>query len=65
MKIFPSVEYVSWSNERAIFSDANLEHENVVQFLTAEERGPSGSPQRQYWLVMAYHGLGNLQVSLI
>ncbi|XP_024263294.1 TGF-beta receptor type-2 [Oncorhynchus tshawytscha] len=61
VKIFPSVEYVSWSNERAIFSDANLEHENVVQFLTAEERGPSGSPQRQYWLVMAYHGLGNLQ----
>ncbi|CAB1328723.1 unnamed protein product [Coregonus sp. 'balchen'] len=61
VKIFPSVEYVSWSNERAIFSDANLEHDNVVQFLTAEERGPSGSPQRQYWLVMAYHGLGNLQ----
>ncbi|XP_024245386.1 TGF-beta receptor type-2 isoform X2 [Oncorhynchus tshawytscha] len=61
VKIFPSVEYVSWSKERAIFSDANLEHDNVVKFLTAEERGPSGSPQRQYWLVMAYHSLGNLQ----
>ncbi|CAB1347119.1 unnamed protein product [Coregonus sp. 'balchen'] len=48
--IFPSVEYVSWSKERTIFSDANLEHDNVVKFLTAEERGPSGSPQRQYWL---------------
>ncbi|XP_010903242.2 TGF-beta receptor type-2 [Esox lucius] len=61
VKIFPSVEYVSWRNESAILSDADLEHDNIVQFLTAEERGPSGSPQRQYWLIMAYHGLGNLQ----
>ncbi|KAL0963723.1 hypothetical protein UPYG_G00310020 [Umbra pygmaea] len=61
VKIFPSVEYVSWRNECAILSDTNLEHENVVQFLTAEERGPSSSPQRQYWLIMAYHSLGNLQ----
>ncbi|KAG7467537.1 hypothetical protein MATL_G00154800 [Megalops atlanticus] len=64
VKIFPAVEYASWRNERAIFSDANLRHENVVQFLTAEERGggagPDSQPQ-QYWLIMAYHGLGNLQ----
>lgn len=68
VKIFPAVEYVSWRNERFIFSDANLKHENVVQFLTAEERGGGGGgvgggagPQRQYWLIMAYHTLGNLQ----
>ncbi|KAJ8252767.1 hypothetical protein GJAV_G00205330 [Gymnothorax javanicus] len=68
VKIFPAVEYASWRNERAIFSDANLRHENVVQFLTAEERGggaghvESAVPApRQYWLIMAYHGLGNLQ----
>ncbi|KAJ8415215.1 hypothetical protein AAFF_G00009130 [Aldrovandia affinis] len=66
VKIFPAVEYVSWRNERAIFSDANLRHENVVQFLTAEERGGAGGadgmgPPRQYWLIMAYHPLGNLQ----
>ncbi|KAJ8350617.1 hypothetical protein SKAU_G00257470 [Synaphobranchus kaupii] len=63
VKIFPAVEYVSWRNERAIFSDANLRHENVVHFLTAEERGGDGPDPapRQYWLIMAYHGLGNLQ----
>ncbi|XP_052003840.1 TGF-beta receptor type-2 [Xyrauchen texanus] len=62
VKIFPAVEYTSWRNERAIFSDANLKHENVVQLLTAEERGgTAGTPQRQYWLIMAYYSLGNLQ----
>ncbi|XP_030643476.1 TGF-beta receptor type-2 [Chanos chanos] len=62
VKIFPAVEYASWRNERAIFSDANLKHENVVQFLTAEQHGgTASSPQRQYWLIMAYHSLGNLQ----
>ncbi|XP_055071055.2 TGF-beta receptor type-2 [Misgurnus anguillicaudatus] len=63
VKIFPAVEYTSWCNERAIFSDANLKHENVVQFLTAEERG--GTSQRQYWLIMAYYSLGNLQDFLV
>lgn len=61
VKVFPTEEYASWQNERSIFSDANLEHENVVQFLTAEERGTLGSAHCQYWLVMAYHGMGNLQ----
>ncbi|XP_017547126.1 TGF-beta receptor type-2 [Pygocentrus nattereri] len=66
VKIFPAVEYTSWRNERVIFSDANLKHENVVQFLTAEERGGTpGAPQRHYWLIMAYHALGNLQDFLV
>nr|XP_015213826.1 PREDICTED: TGF-beta receptor type-2-like isoform X1 [Lepisosteus oculatus] len=59
VKIFPSVEYSSWKNERKIFSDINLKHESVLQFLTAEERGTG--PQKQYWLITAYHSLGNLQ----
>ncbi len=62
VKIFPAVEYSSWRNERAIFSDSNLKHENIVQFLTAEERGSTAAaPQRQYWLIMAYYNMGNLQ----
>ncbi|XP_028846080.1 TGF-beta receptor type-2 [Denticeps clupeoides] len=62
VKIFPAMEFASWQNERAIFSDANLKHENVVEFLSAEERGGvAGPPQRQYWLIMAYHSMGNLQ----
>ncbi|XP_056611580.1 TGF-beta receptor type-2 isoform X1 [Triplophysa dalaica] len=63
VKIFPAVEYTSWYNERAIFSDANLKHENVVQFLTAQER--CGTSQKQYWLIMAYYSLGNLQDFLV
>ncbi|XP_060786207.1 TGF-beta receptor type-2-like isoform X2 [Neoarius graeffei] len=66
VKIFPAVEYAFWRNERAIFSDPNLKHENIVQFLTAEQRvGTASAPQRQYWLIMAYHALGNLQDFLV
>ncbi|KAM3862236.1 TGF-beta receptor type-2 [Diretmus argenteus] len=61
VKVFPEVEYASWRNECSIFSDPKLEHDNVVRFLAAEERGPSGHALRKYWLVLAYHSLGNLQ----
>lgn len=61
VKVFPAVEYASWRNECSIFSDPKLQHENVVTFLAAEERGASGHVHRKYWLVLAYHGLGNLQ----
>lgn len=61
VKVFPAVEYASWRNECSIFSDPKLEHENVVQFLAAEERGLPGHGLRKYWLVLAYHSLGNLQ----
>ncbi|XP_015232459.1 PREDICTED: TGF-beta receptor type-2 [Cyprinodon variegatus] len=57
VKIFQYEEYASWKNEKDIFSDADLKHENVLHFLTAEER----KGQRQYWLITAYHPLGNLQ----
>ncbi|KAK1165813.1 TGF-beta receptor type-2 [Acipenser oxyrinchus oxyrinchus] len=59
VKIFSAEEYLSWKSERKIFSDANLKHESVLQFLTAEERGTG--PQKQYWLITAYHSMGNLQ----
>lgn len=61
VKVFPAVEYASWRNECSIFSDPKLEHENVVRFLAAEGRGPPGHAHRKYWLVLAYHSLGNLQ----
>lgn len=57
IKIFPYEEYASWKNEKDIFSDADLRHENVLHFLTAEER----KVQRQYWLITAYQPRGNLQ----
>ncbi|KAK7139580.1 hypothetical protein R3I93_016650 [Phoxinus phoxinus] len=57
VKIFPYDEYVSWKTEWDIYSDAELRHENVLQFLTAEDRKAS----REYWLITAYQERGNLQ----
>lgn len=61
VKVFPAVEYTSWRNECSIFSDPMLEHNNVVRFLAAEERGLPGHALRKYWLILAHHSLGNLQ----
>ncbi|XP_034042544.1 TGF-beta receptor type-2 [Thalassophryne amazonica] len=63
VKVFPAEEYASWRNECSIFSDPKLEHDNIVRFLAAEERGSPGHGHglRKYWLVLAYHSLGNLQ----
>ncbi|XP_026875077.2 TGF-beta receptor type-2 isoform X1 [Electrophorus electricus] len=57
VKIFPYEEYASWKNEKDIFSDIDLKHENVLHFLTAEDR----KSEKQYWLITAYHPRGNLQ----
>ncbi|XP_030066427.1 TGF-beta receptor type-2 [Microcaecilia unicolor] len=59
VKIFPCEEYSSWKNESQIFTDVHLKHENILQFLTAEERG--NGPEREYWLITAYHSRGNLK----
>ncbi|TWW79723.1 TGF-beta receptor type-2 isoform X1 [Takifugu flavidus] len=60
VKIFPYEEYASWKNEKDIFSNSDLRHENVLHFLTAEEK----KAQRQYWLITAFHTRGNLQEHL-
>uniref|UniRef100_A0A4W5NX88 Serine/threonine-protein kinase receptor n=1 Tax=Hucho hucho TaxID=62062 RepID=A0A4W5NX88_9TELE len=57
VKIFADEEYASWKNEKDIFSDADLRHENVLHFLTAEDH----KVEKQYWLITAYHPRGNLQ----
>ncbi|KAG8572895.1 hypothetical protein GDO81_012209 [Engystomops pustulosus] len=59
VKIFPYLEYASWKMEKEIFSDINLKHENILQFLTAEERKTDVG--KQYWLITAFHSKGNLQ----
>lgn len=58
VKVFPAMEYASWRNECSIFSETTLQHDNIIHFLAAEERGPPG---KTYWLVLAYYSLGNLQ----
>ncbi|KAM9022951.1 TGF-beta receptor type-2 isoform 1-T2 [Guaruba guarouba] len=59
VKIFPYEEYASWKTEKDIFSDVNLKHENILQFLTAEEHKTDLG--KQYWLITAFHARGNLQ----
>lgn len=59
VKIFPAQEYSSWMKESSIFTDANLKHENVLQFITMEER--SSGLHREYWIITAYHARGNLK----
>lgn len=61
VKVFPAVEETSWRNETSVLSDPDLQHDNIVRFLAAEERGPPGHTHRKYWLVLAYYGLGNMQ----
>uniref|UniRef100_A0A096M9B2 TGF-beta receptor type-2 n=1 Tax=Poecilia formosa TaxID=48698 RepID=A0A096M9B2_POEFO len=57
VKIFPCEEYASWKNEKDIFFNKDLRHENILHFLTAEER----KAEKQYWLITAFHPSGNLQ----
>ncbi|XP_062974723.1 TGF-beta receptor type-2-like [Elgaria multicarinata webbii] len=59
VKIFPCEDYASWKNESQIFTDANLKHESILQFLMAEER--HSGLQKEYWLITAYHSQGNLK----
>nr|XP_020663709.1 TGF-beta receptor type-2 [Pogona vitticeps] len=63
VKIFSYEEYASWKTEKDIFSDINLKHENILQFLTAEERKTDLG--KQYWLITAFHARGNLQEYLM
>lgn len=63
VKIFSYEEYASWKTEKDIFSDINLKHENILQFLTAEERKTDLG--KQYWLITAFHSRGNLQEYLM
>ncbi|KAM3910448.1 TGF-beta receptor type-2-like [Leptodactylus fuscus] len=59
VKIFPVQEYSSWQKESSIFTDANLKHDNVLQFITMEERG--SSLHKEYWIITAYYPRGNLK----
>ncbi|XP_060937076.1 TGF-beta receptor type-2-like [Limanda limanda] len=57
VKIFPYEEYASWKNEKDVYSNTDLRHENILHFLTAEEK----KVEKQYWLITAFHPRGNLQ----
>ncbi|XP_061647331.1 TGF-beta receptor type-2-like isoform X2 [Phyllopteryx taeniolatus] len=55
VKVFLRAEVASWRHEGAILGDAGMRHRNIVPFLGAQVRGGA------YWLLLAYHRLGNLQ----
>ncbi|CAH1241289.1 TGFBR2 [Branchiostoma lanceolatum] len=62
VKIFRYDEKQSWQREKDIFSDPALKHPNILDFLTAEERG--NGIDRQYWLITSYHSNGCLRAYL-
>uniref|UniRef100_A0A3Q3DIA1 Serine/threonine-protein kinase receptor n=1 Tax=Hippocampus comes TaxID=109280 RepID=A0A3Q3DIA1_HIPCM len=47
--------FISFLREAAVLADGGMRHRNVIEFLGAQVRGGA------YWLLLAYHGLGNLQ----
>ncbi|XP_061679782.1 uncharacterized protein epsti1 [Syngnathoides biaculeatus] len=55
VKVFPRAEVAAWRHEGAILADAGMQHRNIVPFLGAQVRGGA------YWLLLAYHRLGNLR----
>lgn len=54
------MEETSWRIETSVLSDPDLQHDNIIHLLAAEDRGPPGHAHRKYWLVLAYYGLDNM-----
>ncbi|KAM8934063.1 TGF-beta receptor type-2-like [Pelodytes ibericus] len=59
VKIFPAREYPSWKNESQIYTDVDLKHDSVLQFITAEQH--EDVHRKEYWIITAFHSLGNLK----
>ncbi|XP_061142870.1 TGF-beta receptor type-2-like isoform X1 [Syngnathus typhle] len=55
VKVFSAARAASWRHEGSILADGGMRHPNVIAFLGAQVRGGA------YWLLLAYHRLGNLQ----
>lgn len=58
VKIIPLHERSSWETERDIFTRYNLQHDNILLFLSAEKRSEDGIVQ--YWIITEYHQFGSL-----
>ena len=48
----------SWLAEQEVFKLPQLDHANILQFMSAEKRGDS--LQTEFWLITAFHEKGSL-----
>ena len=48
----------SWLAEQEVFKLPQLDHDNILQFMSAEKRGDS--LQTEFWLITAFHEKGSL-----
>nr|CAH0110600.1 unnamed protein product [Daphnia galeata] len=58
VKIFPLQDKQSWLAEQEVFKLPQLDHANILQFMSAEKRGDS--LQTEFWLITAFHEKGSL-----
>ena len=58
VKIFPLQDKQSWLAEQEVFKLPQLDHDNILQFMSAEKRGDN--LQTEFWLITAFHEKGSL-----
>eukprot|EP00111_Clytia_hemisphaerica_P008938 TCONS_00026127-protein len=58
IKIVNKLDVTQWVNEKDIFLNHKLKHDNVVNFISAERRFKETTVQ--YWIVTEYHEKGSL-----
>lgn len=57
MKVFPSREEQSYEQERRLYRDVGLKHENVLAFLDCDTK--SVNSVTQFWLLTEFHPQGS------
>ena len=57
VKIISANEKVTWQTERDFYTKCNLNHENILKFVAAEQHR---NCQLEYWLITKYHENGSL-----
>lgn len=58
VKIFPLQDKQSWLAEQEVFKLPQLDHNNILHFMSAERRGDS--LQTEFWLITDFHEKGSL-----
>ena len=58
VKVIEKDQRASWDIEKTMYSDYNLQHDNVLKFYSAEKRCDAG--YIQYWIITEFHDNGSL-----
>ncbi|KAJ1520821.1 hypothetical protein ONE63_003912 [Megalurothrips usitatus] len=58
VKVFHIQEKQSWISEQLIYQLPDIEHSNILQYITVEQHGDN--LQAEFWLITAFHEKGSL-----